>query len=147
MSGYSMVHVALTLASPHCNFRHGTTYQYWVGNSTISFKVFYTETASWYKMNLNISLPGHLHIKAVCYLSAKYSKLTLQNLIKASLRVAGSTVNQPSNAEATFVQITRARRFLKIISTLSAWCSLDSSHWVLSDEYPCARVSVFFIYI
>ena len=27
---------------------------------------------------------------------------------------------------------------------LLCWYPLDSSHWVLSDEYPCARVSVFF---
>ena len=33
---------------------------------------------------------------------------------------------------------------LKTIQTLSCWYSLDSSRWVLSDECPCARVSVIF---
>ena len=51
------------------------------------------------------------------------------------------TVN-PSNAEATFIQSTRTQIFLKIIKTLSCWYSLESSWWVLSDEYPFARVSV-----
>ena len=48
----------------------------------------------------------------------------------------------PSNAEATFVQSSRTQIFLKNIESLSCWYSLDSSHWVLSDEYPFARVSV-----
>ena len=47
----------------------------------------------------------------------------------------------PSNAEATFVQITRMQRVLKTIETLPCWYSLDSSRWVLSDKYPFARVS------
>ena len=34
--------------------------------------------------------------------------------------------------------------FLKIIQTMSCWYSLDSPHWVLSDEYPDARVSTIF---
>ena len=50
----------------------------------------------------------------------------------------------PSNAEAIFIQSTRMQRFLKTILTLSCWYSLESSHWVLSDEYPFARVSVIF---
>ena len=50
----------------------------------------------------------------------------------------------PSNAKATFIQSTRMQRFLKTIETLSCWYSLESSHWVLSDEYPFARVSVIF---
>ena len=41
-----------------------------------------------------------------------------------------------------YVQRTRKQRFLKTIRTLSCWYSLDSSHWVLSDEYQYARVSV-----
>ena len=36
------------------------------------------------------------------------------------------------------------QRFLKNIWTLSCWYSLESSCWVLSDEYPFARVSVIF---
>ena len=32
----------------------------------------------------------------------------------------------------------------KKIKTLSCWYSLDSSHWVLSDEYPLPRVAVIF---
>ena len=44
-------------------------------------------------------------------------------------------------AEATFVQSTRIQRFL---ITLSCWYLLESSHLVLSDEYPYARVSVIF---
>ena len=50
----------------------------------------------------------------------------------------------PSNGEATFFQRTRTQRFWKNIQTLSCWYSLDSSRWVLSDEYPFARVSVIF---
>ena len=40
-----------------------------------------------------------------------------------------------SNAEATIIQSTRAQRFLKNVETMSCWYSLDSSCWVLSDEY------------
>ena len=47
-----------------------------------------------------------------------------------------------SNAETTFVQSTRTQSFLKNIESLSCWYSLDSSRWVLSGEYPFARVSV-----
>ena len=50
----------------------------------------------------------------------------------------------PFNAEATFVQSTRVQIFLITIWTSSCWYSLDRSPWVLSDEYPCARVSVKF---
>ena len=45
-----------------------------------------------------------------------------------------------SNAKATFTQSTRTQTFLKTFSTLSCWYSFYSSHWALSDEYPCARV-------
>ena len=41
---------------------------------------------------------------------------------------------------------TRKQRSLKTIYTLSYWYSLDSSHWVLSHEYPFTRVSVIFRY-
>ena len=51
----------------------------------------------------------------------------------------------PSNAEATFVQSTRKQTFLWNIETLSCWYSLESSYWVLSDEYPCASDSVIFL--
>ena len=54
-------------------------------------------------------------------------------------------VLNPSIAEATFFQSTRMQRFLKAIQTLSHWYSLNSSRWVLSDEYPFARVSVIFL--
>ena len=53
--------------------------------------------------------------------------------------------NNSSNAGATFVQSTRTQRLLKTIWTLSCWYSLESSLWVLSDEYPHPRVSVFFL--
>ena len=57
-------------------------------------------------------------------------------------KLATSSIGvKPSNAGATFIQSTRTQRFLK---TLSCWYSLESSHWVLSDEYPHARVSVIF---
>ena len=49
-----------------------------------------------------------------------------------------------SSVEATFVQSPRMPRFLKIIWTLPCWYSLDSSRWVLSDEYPCTRVLIIF---
>ena len=50
----------------------------------------------------------------------------------------------PFNAEATFVQSTQTLKPLKTMPTLSCWYSLESCHWVLSDEYPFARVSFFF---
>ena len=52
-----------------------------------------------------------------------------------------------SNAEAAFVQRTMTQRFLKTIWTLSCWYSLNSSHWVLTDEYPCARIELISLYI
>ena len=52
----------------------------------------------------------------------------------------------PSNAEATFVQITKMQKYLKTILNLSSCYSLESSHRVLSDEYPFARVSAIFSY-
>ena len=36
------------------------------------------------------------------------------------------------------------KTFLKTILTLSCWYLLDSSHHVLSDEYPCAKVPIIF---
>ena len=53
--------------------------------------------------------------------------------------------NNPYAADATFVQRTRMQRFLKTFETWSCWYSLDSSRWVLSDEYPFARVTVNFL--
>ena len=50
----------------------------------------------------------------------------------------------PFTAESTFIEGTRTQKILKIISILSCWYSLESPHWVLSDEYPFARVSVIF---
>ena len=41
-------------------------------------------------------------------------------------------------------KVQECKDILKNISTLSCWYSLDSSHRVLSDEYPYARVSVIF---
>ena len=49
-----------------------------------------------------------------------------------------------SEAEATFIQSTRMQRCLKTIWTLPYWYSLESSRWVVSDEYPLAKVSVIF---
>ena len=54
-----------------------------------------------------------------------------------------SSIN-PSNAEVSFIQITRTQIFSKTIETLSCWYSLESSHRVLPYEYPFARVSVIF---
>ena len=50
----------------------------------------------------------------------------------------------PSKDEATFVQSTRTQRFLKNILNVSCGYSSDSSHRGLSNEYPCAIVSVIF---
>ena len=50
----------------------------------------------------------------------------------------------PSNAEATYAQSSMTQKSLKTILTLSCWYSLNSSRWVLSDEYPFARVSIIF---
>ena len=55
-----------------------------------------------------------------------------------------STWPDPFYAEATFLQSTKTQIFLKTLKTMSCWYSLDSIHWVLSDEYPLARVSVIF---
>ena len=53
----------------------------------------------------------------------------------------------PSNAaQATYVRRTRKQRFVKTIKTLWCWYPLDSSHWVLSDGYPCAKVSAIFLF-
>ena len=48
----------------------------------------------------------------------------------------------PSNAKATFVQSATMQRLLLTIKTLSYWYSFESSRWVLSNEYPFARVLV-----
>ena len=53
-------------------------------------------------------------------------------------------IYNPSNAKASFVQSTRIHIFLKTILTLSCWYPLNSSHWVLSNEYPWVRVSDIF---
>ena len=60
------------------------------------------------------------------------------------LIICSNAVVSPSNDEDTFTKSTRTQSFSKIIQTLSCWYSLDSSRWVLSDEYPYARVSVIF---
>ena len=39
------------------------------------------------------------------------------------------------NAEATFIQRTKTKSFLKIIQKLSCWYPLESSRWELPDEY------------
>ena len=39
------------------------------------------------------------------------------------------------------------QNILKTIRTLSCWYSLESSRWVLSDEYPFARVSVISVFL
>ena len=52
-----------------------------------------------------------------------------------------SNIN-PYNAE--LLNYLQSRRFLKTVQTLSSWYSLESSCWVLSYEYPCARVSIIF---
>ena len=73
--------------------------------------------------------------------------LTAQNLKTMSLKNTNQPISNTatqviilyinhSNAEATFIQRTKMQRFLKTILTLSSWYSLDSSHGVLSDEYP-----------
>ena len=36
----------------------------------------------------------------------------------------------------------KSKNGMKVILTLSCWCSFESSRRVLSDEYPFARVSV-----
>ena len=55
----------------------------------------------------------------------------------------GLQVN-PFNAEATVFQSAMTQILLKTIQTLSCWYSLESSRWVLSDEYPYAKLSVIF---
>ena len=40
--------------------------------------------------------------------------------------------------------LQRIQRILTTIWTLSCWYSLDSSRCILSDEYPCARLSTHF---
>ena len=53
----------------------------------------------------------------------------------------------PSNAEATLAQNTRMQRILKTILTLSYWYPLESFRWILSDEYPGARVCHFSVFL
>ena len=81
---------------------------------------------------VNIPKFNHFRFEGGSFLCVLFTYVTM-------LRV------NPSNAEATFVQSTRMQRFLKTILTLSCWYSLDSSHLVLSDEYPYTRVSVIFV--
>ena len=52
--------------------------------------------------------------------------------------------SNPFHTEASLVQGRKMPKVLKTIETLSFWYSLESSRWVLSDEYPYARVSVIF---
>ena len=52
--------------------------------------------------------------------------------------------SNPFNAEATLIKGTSMQKFFKPIQTLPSWYSLESSCWVLSDEYSFARVSVIF---
>ena len=58
--------------------------------------------------------------------------------------VFSSNIFNPSDAELNFIQCTKKQKIMKIILTLSCWYSLERSRWVLSDEYPFARVSVIF---
>ena len=74
----------------------------------------------------------------------KNMPIVLLVTVNAMTKVTVKLIFSPSNAEATFVQSTRMQSFLKTILTLSCWYSLDSSQWVLSDEYPCVRVSIIF---
>ena len=50
----------------------------------------------------------------------------------------------PFAAEVIFIQCTKKQIIMKIIGTRSHGYSYESSRWVLSDEYPFARVSVIF---
>ena len=50
----------------------------------------------------------------------------------------------PFAAEVIFVQCSKKQIIMKIIRTKSCGYSYESSRWVLSDEYPFARVSVIF---
>ena len=52
--------------------------------------------------------------------------------------IAACVSLNPSNAKTIFILSTK--------HTLSCWYSLDSSLWVLPDEYPYARVSVIFYF-
>ena len=65
-------------------------------------------------------------------------------VIRMFLGAAGMHGYISYDAEVTFAQSTRVQRSLKTILTLSCWYSLDSSHRVLSDEYPYAWVLVIF---
>ena len=74
-------------------------------------------------------------------------EIILGSALRGDVEFRGSILKRPlvnpPNAEATFVQSRRTQRCLKIIWTLSLWYSLDYC-WVLSYEYPYARVSVIF---
>ena len=90
----------------------------------------------------------HIIIVSGCFLSCSSSSSSLNTLAAPSLPLRHNSPSaaclNPSHAEATFVQSTRMQKSLKTIETLSCWYSLDSSWWVLSYEYPYARVSVIF---
>ena len=81
---------------------------------------------------------------AVSKRDIKMHTLYLHLVQPCILIVVSNPVVNPSSAEATFVHSTRTQRFLKNTWTLSCWYSLDSSCWVLSEEYPFTRVSVIF---
>ena len=50
----------------------------------------------------------------------------------------------PSNAKATFQLKHKDAEIFENHLNPACWYSLDSSCWVLLNEYPCARVSVIF---
>ena len=72
----------------------------------------------------------------------KESRRGQRSVIMNIYQFLSSSRNNPSNAEATFIQKTKMQTFLKIIPTLSCCYSLDSFRRILSDEYPYARISV-----
>ena len=71
--------------------------------------------------------------------------LVVQDSIALHCQRITQTHFNPFAAEVIFVQCTKKQIIMKIIGTKSCGYSYESSHWVLSDEYPFARVSFIFL--
>ena len=76
------------------------------------------------RMDINQSLPNNISRNNISHIS-EFSTLTLPMLRLLSFKAQG-------------------RKDFGNHLTLPCWYSLESSRWVLSDEYPCARVQSFF---
>ena len=101
-----------------------------------TFKMFETLIHGYPSESSQLELPNEYQHDRVELVFKKHWWIFKKILVRAAPAAKHSRAFSPSNVEATFVQITRTRRFLTTIKTLPCWHSLGS--------YPCARVSVIF---